>query len=75
MAKCRWYVGLKAGNRHLFCSTSTPTERSYGRRYGAVIGPFRTKAGASCMAKYGGAHNPHLRNVSDAERMARQGKC
>jgi len=64
------YVGLKGGHREVFKSKETPTETSHGRKYGSVIGPFRTKRGAEVMAKHGG-NNPHIRSVSDAERLAK----
>ena len=41
------YVGvLNGGGREVFRHASTPTERSHGRKYRYVIGPFRTRAGA-----------------------------
>jgi len=68
----RYYVGTKKPSRkfEVFLSAKTPTATSHGRRYGYVIGPFRTKAGASCMAKYGEG-NPHLQTVSEAEKAAK----
>ena len=72
----RPYVGIKFRNEEKlrpiyeeFSSAETPTETSHGQLYGAVIGPFRTKAGARFMAMYG-YNNPHLQCVADAERMA-----
>ena len=64
------YVGLKSGHREVFKSKKPPTEASHGRKYGSVIGPFRTKRGAEVMARHGG-NNPHIRSVSDAERLAK----
>jgi len=68
----RPYVGItRTGARKVFRSAKTPTQLSHGDKYVAVIGPFRTKAGADVMAKYG-RNNPHLQTVSEAEKMAKQ---
>jgi len=64
------YVGIRGGKYEVFYAGETPTEESHGHKYNAVIGPFRTKAGAQCMADYGGHGNPHLQTVNDAEKMA-----
>lgn len=67
----RLYVGInKSGHWKVFRSKEEPTHSSHGHIYGAVIGPFRTKAGAEFMAKYGKG-NPHLQTVADAERIAK----
>jgi hypothetical protein len=77
----RWYVGaLKEeiedtghpGNFEMFRSTKAPTERSHGKWYRYSIGPFRTRAGAAVMVKYGSG-NPHLQDVAAAEKMAKRG--
>lgn len=65
------YVGIKGSKREVFRSSKTPTAASHGHRFGGVIGPFTTVGGAEVMAKYGG-NNPHLRDVADAERMAKR---
>ena len=62
---------VKGGAREVFKAATEPTERAYSGRYGAVIGPFRTKRGAAFMAAHG-ANNPHVHNVADAERIARK---
>jgi len=67
----RIYVGVKGSTRKVFRSEKIPTHQSHGDKYSAVIGPFRTKAGAEVMAKYG-RNNPHLQTVSEAEKMAKQ---
>jgi hypothetical protein len=54
----------------LFRSPTTPTKESHGHLYTAVIGPFKSKVGASYYARYG-RNNPHIRSVDDAERLAR----
>lgn len=71
----RPWVGIKFRNEvglrpiyEEFSSAEKPTEKSHGQ-YGAVIGPFRTKAGARFMAMYG-YNNPHLPNVAAAEKLA-----
>ena len=65
------YVGIKprTAKREVFESARTPTQSSHGKRYSSVIGPFRTVSGAEVMARYG-RNNPHLQQVSDAEKMA-----
>ena len=65
-----YYVGCKEGGREVFSHPVVPTYESHGHLYNASIGPFRTKAGADFMARYG-AGNPHCVTVSDAERLAR----
>ena len=71
----RYYVGLRhgvgKGKRVVFRSAVTPTIKSHGQRYAAVIGPFRTKRAAVMMATFGSG-NPHLQTVLDAERMAKR---
>ena len=54
----------------LFRSSTTPTEETHGHLYTAVIGPFKSKVGASYFARYG-RNNPHIRTADDAERLAR----
>ncbi len=67
----RYYVGCNEGARVVFRNAGEPTFRTHGTIYNAVIGPFRSKAGAVFMATYGQA-NPHCRNVGEAERLARK---
>lgn len=72
MPSTRLYVGLtKQGARKVFRTAKTPTQASHGDRFMAVIGPFRTVAGANVMAKYG-RNNPHLQTVAEAEKMAKR---
>lgn len=68
----KYYVGNNKNTSKLvtFKSKKVPTEKSHGRRFSYVIGPFKTKSGAVCMAKYG-KNNPHLQTVSQAERAAK----
>jgi hypothetical protein len=67
-----YYVGREKGTRKfkVLLAARKPTEGSHGRRYVYAIGPFRSKAGAMCMAKYGD-NNPHLQTVVEAERAAK----
>jgi len=69
----RPYVGLLlgGGGREVFRSVQRPTQEMHGARYGAVIGPFRTRRGADFMAKYG-AGNPHCQCVFEAEKLAKR---
>lgn len=54
----------------VFRANILPTFASHGTIYNAVIGPFRTIQGAEYMARYGQG-NPHCRNVSEAEKLAK----
>lgn len=66
-----YYLGRRAqGDLILFHSPHVPTKESHGARFLTVIGPFRSKVGASYYARYGQG-NPHIRNADDAERLAR----
>lgn len=50
MTRTLIYVGLSTdGSREVFRANETPTPQSHGERFAAVIGPFRTKAGAEFM--------------------------
>lgn len=69
MKRARYYVGLLFGRAEVFTSRETPTEETHGDRFGAVVGPFRTKRAAYFMAQNGYA-NPHCRTVAEAERLA-----
>lgn len=65
------YLGKRRqGDLILFRSAQIPTRESHGQRFTAVIGPFRSKVGASFFARYG-RNNPQIRTVKDAERLAR----
>lgn len=71
MPKTKWYVGvIPGGEWTAFRADCAPTYGTHGDRFGAVIGPFRTRRGAVFMAKYGRG-NPHLQAVADAERLAK----
>lgn len=71
MTRKRFYVGhSRKGADEVFKCEGAPTEYRYGHLYFAVTGPFRTKRGASFMARYGRG-NPHCQTVSDAERIAK----
>lgn len=54
----------------LFHSTAIPNKQTHGHLYKAVIGPFKSKVGASYFARYG-RNNPDIRTAGDAERLAR----
>ena len=65
------YLGKrKQGGLVQFRSPTIPTKESHGHLYTAVIGPFKSKVGASYFARYG-RNNPHIRTADDAERLAR----
>jgi hypothetical protein len=53
----------------LFQSPSIPTKETHGHLYTAVIGPFKSRVGASYFSRYG-RNNPHIRTADDAERLA-----
>ena len=67
----RWYLGRRSSTatRELFRARETPTPADYPE-YNAVIGPFKTYAGAQFMLDFG-QNNPHCRCVADAERLAK----
>lgn len=54
----------------LFRLSTVPTKESHGHHYTAVIGPFKSKVGASYFARYG-RNNPQICTADDAERLAR----
>ena len=65
------YLGRRTqGDLVQFNSSSIPTRESHGHIYTAVIGPFKSKVGASYFARYG-RNNPHIQTADDAERLAR----
>jgi len=67
-----YYIGRNhEGRRELFRSTKKPTASSHGDRYMYVVGPFRTKRGATFMLNHG-HNNPHCITVSQAEKLANQ---
>jgi hypothetical protein len=73
----KWYVGPRLDRERKFepfMAARTPTQTSHGKKYGHVIGPFRSKGGAVVMARFG-AGNPHLQTVSEAEKMAKREKA
>jgi hypothetical protein len=64
------YVGCRRGTLERdVIRTADPSEAAHGDRYFALIGPFRTRAGADIMRT---AHGPNIQTVSDAERAARR---
>jgi hypothetical protein len=66
------YVGWRQGVASVFKCAFTPTQATHGSLYASVTGPFRTKRGALFMAFVGKGNNPHVRSVSDAERIAKR---
>ncbi len=65
------YLGKREqGDLVQFRSSTLPSKESHGHLYTAVIGPFKSKVGASYFARYG-RNNPHIRTADDAERLAR----
>lgn len=75
MVKQRIYLGLKTRNRiavrAMFRSATEPTQATHGRRFAAVVGPFKTVRGCKAMIHFG-LNNPHMRHVNDAERIGKQ---
>ena len=66
-----YYLGRRAqGELILFHAAQTPTKESHGARFVSVIGPFRSRVGASYYARYG-RDDPRIRTAEDAERLAR----
>ena len=67
--RSRIYVGCANGTREVFSSKEIPTRKTHSQ-FGAIIGPFRTHAGAQFMAECGYG-NTHCVTVADAERLAK----
>lgn len=66
-----FYLGkCGQGDLILFRSLTTPTKETHGHLYTAVIGPFKSRVGASYFARYGRS-DPSIRTADDAERLAR----
>lgn len=66
-----YYLGRRVqGDLILFHSLHLPTKASHGQRFVSVIGPFKSKVGASYFARYG-RDDPRIRTAGDAERVAR----
>jgi hypothetical protein len=67
----RWYVGIeKAGLYRAFRARLRPSPKKYGRKFGYIIGPFRTKRGALWAERFG-MGNPNFTHVDAAERIAK----
>lgn len=74
--KSKWYVTISvngSGKYWAFKSKTKPTEQTHGmqtaHKFGAVIGPFRTKRAAIAM-QVCGQGNPHMQTVAETERIA-----
>lgn len=66
-----YYLGRRAqGDLILFHSLHVPTKESHGTRFVSVIGPFKSRVGASYFARYG-RDDPRIGTAEDAERLAR----
>jgi hypothetical protein len=66
-----FYLGKRgADDLVLFRSATIPSKESHGHLYTVIIGPFKSKVGASYFARYG-RNKPHIRTADDAERLAR----
>ena len=65
-----YYVGKGKDRDELLYDVSTPTEKSYGGKYFAVVGPFRTLRAATWAVKHG-KNNPHFQHVNDAEKISK----
>lgn len=64
----QWYVGC-GETYETFQSDKEPERDDHDGKFGAVVGPFRTKRAAELMARFGRG-NPHFTCVADAERYA-----
>lgn len=66
-----YYLGRrKQGDLILFRSLRAPAKETHGTRFVSVIGPFKSKIGASYFARYG-RDDPRIRTAEDVERLAR----
>lgn len=66
--RLKWWVGLlnePKGEREAFASRATPNATTHGKKYGATIGPYRSKRGA-----YYAAAHPWVRSIRHAEECA-----
>lgn len=57
----KWWIGVRGTDWNMIASVDAP------EGYGAVIGPFRTKRGATYML-----HNRWVETVAEAERLAKE---
>lgn len=69
MLKTRIYVGCGVDGTRTVISTATPTRAVHGHAYFALIGPFRTRAGATVMRNAHGC--VWLQTVAQCEHWAR----
>ena len=66
-----YYLGRRTqGDLILFHSLHVPTKELHGTSFVSVIGPFKSRVGASYFARYG-RDDPRIRTAEDAERLAR----
>ncbi|MBX3038576.1 MAG: hypothetical protein KF758_16820 [Anaerolineales bacterium] len=66
-----FYLGKRSEDDWIqFQSVPIPTKQSHGHLYTSVIGPFKSKVGASYFARYG-KNNPKICTAEDVERLAR----
>lgn len=65
-----FYLGRRKQGDLILFSAQPPTKESHGRHFTSVIGPFKSKVGASYYARYG-RDNPHIRSTADVEHLAR----
>jgi hypothetical protein len=70
MKTVQYYVGCLTNRYEVFRFVGVPEPGTLSQ-YTHVIGPFKSKRGAEFMRDHG-RFNPHVRSVSDAERLARQ---
>jgi len=65
------YVGWNGNKYEPFRSKTNPTQESHGKTYSHVVGPFRTKAGATFFSERS-IGNPHVQCAADADRIAKE---
>ena len=67
----KWYVGLTGAHKlEAFRAQHEPTQKTHGRLYLAVVGPFVTRRGAH-WAQAHALNNPHAQTVASIERIAK----
>jgi hypothetical protein len=67
----KFYAALnKYTRRYEVVKSNEVPSNQIGYKFSQIVGPFRTKRGASYFAKYGYC-NSHCKTIADAEKLAK----